>query len=533
MSIQTVLVGLDGATFSILDPLMDDGVMPFLKEFTETGVRAELRSVVPALTPPAWTSLVTGCHPGRHGIFDFFRKDKANDPAVRLLTSRDIGSPTMWSLVNEYALKATILNFPVTFPPTPIDGYLVAGGAMPWRQLRQGCYPANLYDRIKELPGFNARELAMDTRFEEKAIEGCKQNEYEGWVELHTRRERQWYDVFAALMRDTPTEVVAILFDGVDKLQHLCWRFLDPAYAPNQTADWMVRVKDACRAYFRQLDDLIRQIVETAGPDATVILASDHGFGPQVRTFFVNQWLADRGQLAWVDGQGPKASDGSTAGVGQVARHVYSLDWARTTAYAPLPSGNGIHIVRQDVEHPNGVPASEYEAMRARMMEDLMGVVDPISGERVVSRVFTREDIFPGPYVELAPDLTLELTDGGLISILAADAPVISKSEPTGTHRPEGIFIARGPALRRGARISELSILDVAPLILQSLGIPIPADLDGRLPAQALDPESEPVSVRGNRQERAFTEAAADDVGLDAESEREILKRLQALGYVE
>ena len=532
MSIQTVLIGLDGATFSILDMLMDDDVMPFLKEFTDTGVRAPLRSVVPALTPPAWVSLVTGHRPGRHGIFDFFRKESANDPAIRLLTSRDVASRTMWSIANDYGLKATVLNFPISFPAPAIDGYLVAG-SVPWRHLRQGCYPSTLYDRIKELPGFNPRDLVMDMSFEEKAIEGCKQNEYEGWIELHTRRERKWFDVLASLTRDTPTEVVAILFDGVDKLQHLCWRFLDPAYSVDLTADWMVRVKDACRGYFRQLDDLIRQIVEMAGPEATVMLASDHGFGPQVRTFFVNQWLAERGHLAWVDGQAPKATDDKTAGIGQVARHVYMLDWQRTTAYAPLPSGNGIHIVRRDADHPNGVPESEYESVRARLIAGLTAVVDPDSGERVVSRVFTREEIFDGPYVELAPDLTLELADGGLISILASDAAVAPKGEPTGTHRPEGIFIARGPSLRRGARLPELSLLDVAPLMLRCLGIPAPADFDGRLPVEALADAGTPMSAGANRRERELVEAPAADVGLDAESEREILRRLQALGYVE
>ncbi|MCA9869635.1 MAG: alkaline phosphatase family protein, partial [Anaerolineae bacterium] len=90
MTKKTVLVGLDGATFTLLDPFMEQGVMPFLKSFAERGVRAELRSVVPPLTPPAWTTVLTGRSPGHHGIFDFFQADGPGSTAIRLATSGDI-----------------------------------------------------------------------------------------------------------------------------------------------------------------------------------------------------------------------------------------------------------------------------------------------------------------------------------------------------------------------------------------------------------------------------------------------------------
>jgi predicted AlkP superfamily phosphohydrolase/phosphomutase len=110
MTTRTVLIGLDGATFSTLDPLMQAAVMPFLESFVTSGVRAPLRSVIPALTPPAWTSLVTGRSPGQHGIFDFFRKESPHSHRLSLLNSRDVGSETLWSLVNRQGLRATVLN---------------------------------------------------------------------------------------------------------------------------------------------------------------------------------------------------------------------------------------------------------------------------------------------------------------------------------------------------------------------------------------------------------------------------------------
>jgi predicted AlkP superfamily phosphohydrolase/phosphomutase len=533
MTTRAVLLGVDGATFSILDPLMADGVMPFLRSFVNTGVRAPLRSIVPALTPPAWTSLTTGRAPGHHGIFDFFRKETATSPQIRFLTARDVGCPTIFDRASAHGLKTTVLNFPLTFPAPQIEGHVVPGGWMPWRQLPLACRPSTLYARLAQLPGFNPRELAMDMAHEEKAIEGCKRDEYEEWIALHVRREQQWFNVLRYLVQEEPSELVAILFDGVDKLQHLCWRFLDPASAATLSSPWERDVRASCLNYFRTLDGLLEEIVGLVDADATVVVASDHGFGAQVRTFSVNTWLRQQGCLAWQEGNAPRPTESQTLGMGQLARHVFSLDWTRTRAFAPMPSGNGIHIVQSDW-NPAGVPPAEYEAFRARLRQDLLRVTDPITGTRVVSRVWTREEIFAGPFLALAPDLTLELEDGGLISILASDEAVTPRPEPTGTHRPQGVFVARGPALRRNAAVPEISILDVAPLLLQSLELPIPGELDGRLRTELFEgavpaPSAQPAAAAGV----PAAEAAATEPLLDEEAEAEILKRLQALGYVE
>lgn len=532
---RTLLIGLDGASFSILDTLMANGTMPFLATLTAAGTRAPLRSTIPALTPPAWTSLTTGRSPGAHGIFDFFRRDADQSHNIRFLTSHDVGSENVWSLLNRDNMRSTVLNFPLTFPAPHIDGYVVAGGWMPWRQLRLGCYPNDLYDQLKALPGFSPRELAMDMTHEEKALEGCQQDEYAGWISLHIRREEQWFNVARHLMERDPTELTAILFDGVDKLQHLCWRFIDPAYADTLTAPWEREVRDQCQEYFRRIDGLIEKLVGLAGPDATTVITSDHGFGPQVRTFFVNSWLEKHGYLRWTDGAGPQATDGQVTGMGQLARHTFLLDWEHTCAYAPMPSGNGIHIVRRDADHPNAISEDDFDSFRERLIAELCAVRDPDTGEPVVDAVWKRDDIFAGPFIDLAPDLTLELHDGGLVSIMASDEVIKPRPMPTGSHRPEGIFIASGPGIRQGESIAERSILDVAPLLLYSLGAPIPNDLEG----QGYTDVIEPAFLKAHRIERVATEESTQDT-LDSieptwseEEEALMLRRLQALGYVE
>jgi predicted AlkP superfamily phosphohydrolase/phosphomutase len=539
VTVRVLLIGLDGATFRVLDPLMRDGEMPFLRGLVESGARAELRSVIPALTPPAWTSLATGRSPGRHGILDFFRKTAPSSSHIRFLGGDDVSVETVWSIAHRKGLRSTVLNFPVTFPAPRIDGYVVPGW-MPWKQLRAACRPRELYDRLKTLPGFDVRELAMDMGFEEKAIEGCRLEETVDWVELHVRRERQWLKIATTLMEEDPTELVAVLFDGVDKLQHLCWRFIDPTMAGDDDSPEGRRIREACLGYFRELDRILAELVERAGPSARVVIASDHGFGPQSATFFVNEWLERRGHLRWAADRAPQVTEEATLGVGQLARHVYLLDWSHTRAYAPTPSGNGIHIVTASDETPGGVAPEDYEAFRAKLVDELYKLVHPVTGDRLVTRAWTREEVFEGPFLDVAPDLTLELSDGGLVSILDAPAdaaePVIERPLPAGTHRPEGILVVGGDGVSKGARLVERPIVDVASIVLHGLGLEIPADLEGEVPSGLYTfSHLQAAPVRTGEKTRVVGDAPTDEPApeLDAEGEAQIVARLRALGYVD
>ena len=536
MTAKTILVGLDGATFTILDPFMARGVMPFLRDFVAGGVRASLRSVMPPLTPPGWTSLMTGKRPGQHGVFDFFQKEAPESEYFRFTTSEDIRSATIWSLASEHGRRVVVLNFPLTFPPPSVNGYVVPGGWMPWRQLRLGCHPPELFDRLKTLPTFNARELALDMELEEKAIEGCAADEYADWIALHTRRERRWFDILRYLMREEPVDLVGVVFDGVDKLQHLCWRFLDPACRPAGPSDWEREISALCEAYFRQLDEMLAELVGVAGPEASIVLASDHGGGPASDVFYVNAWLEQQGYLAWAGAGTAQTRQAPQLGIRRITNHITELDWDRTIAYAATPSSQGIHIVTRPSGNGGEMSPEKYRQIREELAEALRRVRHPVSGRPMVAEVWTREEAFAGPYQSLAPDLSIVLEDGAAVSILRSDALVKSRSELGGSHRWEGIFLASGPGIRRGATLEELSIVDVAPLVLYCLGVPIPQDMTGRVPVEAFESGElwrRPPQLAASAPPMQAPELGRSGLGLDAEEEATILKRLQALGYVE
>ncbi|HLV02078.1 MAG TPA: alkaline phosphatase family protein, partial [Acidobacteriota bacterium] len=334
---RTLLIGIDGATFHVIDSLIDQGIMPFLGEFCRRGTRSTLRTIIPALTPPAWTSLMTGRPPGHHGVFDFFRLESPESRQIRFATSHDVGCETIWSLASRHGKRVFTLNFPLMYPAPEINGCVIPGW-VPWKLLRFACYPSNLFDRLKEVSGLNPRELAMDIKLEEKATEGCRDDEYDDWIRLHIRREENWLRAFRYLMDQEPFDFGAILFDGVDKLQHLCWRFIDPDLAGNLN-DWEKRIRDLCLDYFRRLDQILEELCQYVDSDGQTYIASDHGFGPTQDLFHINTWLEKNRYLKWADtGSGGHDTQPALLGVGQVARHTYLMDWDKTRAFATTPT---------------------------------------------------------------------------------------------------------------------------------------------------------------------------------------------------
>ncbi len=533
MSTRCLLIGLDGGTFSILDPLMEEGVMPFLKHLTVTGARAELRSVIPPVTPPSWASIMTGRSPGNHGVVDFFTFETPESRYVRFTNSSHVRCETIWSIVSRHGLTATTLNFPVMAPPRPISGCVVPGWVV-WRYLRRYCYPEALYDRLKGLPGFNARELAMDLDLEQKALDGCTQDEQEEWVRMHLRRERQWFEILAYLMRTEPHHLTAIVFDGLDKLQHLFWRLLDPACKPGQCSPREERIRQLCLDYFRQLDELLAKIVASAGAEAYVFIVSDHGFGPSHEIFYVNTWLYQNGYLKWAgDGSG---DHGAPSALGLSLEMLGSIDtlidWSGTSAYARTPSSYGIHVCVAGQRGEEGVPQSEYRMVRQGVVDALRRFSDPKTGESVVTEVWTREEAFPGPMTHLAPDVTFWLRDGGVPSTVKSHVPLSRRPEPVGSHRPEGIFLAYGPGVAKGALLPQLSVLDVTPILLYALGLPIPEDLEGRMRREVFEPSfgrAHPLVMGEPTQPPEIFSSPATE----GEGEEAVIARLKALGYLD
>ena len=539
MGNRTIVIGLDGATFRVLDHLIEEGEMPFLSNCMSNGVRGILESVTPPLTPPAWTTIMTGRSPGNHGIFDFFKYESNNGRFLTLSNSRDIKCETLWSILSRHRLTSASINFAMMAPVRPIAGYLIPGW-VPWRLMKRAFYPAELYDRLKVLPGFNLKELATDVQVDEKAIEGCAPEEYEEWIDMHTRREERWFDILSYIIEEGSCDLVAVVFDGVDKIQHLCWRFLDPSFASQNPLPWEIKVRDKCVDYFRKVDSFIKKAVSLGEPDTNYFIVSDHGFTATTEVLYINTWLNQNGYLEWANGVKGQEVNGKL-GLELNRKQSYLLDWDKTKAYAFTTGSNGICICVAGDRGEQGISPEEYPSFRQELINRLYEIKDPNTGERVITKILTREEAFAGDHMNNAPDLTLTLRDNGFVSIRESDILLEPRPEPLGTHHPDGVFIAWGNDIQQGISLPKISILDVTPTLVYSLGLPVPQDLEGQVVSDIFNKSvaaERPISigestVKPNPFPKSPRNAAADDTSFSPDDEEEIKKKLKALGYME
>ncbi len=526
MSNRVLMIGLDGATFSLLSPLSQEGHLPFLTSLIRKGTVAQLMSTRNPLTPPAWTSMTTGVSPETHGIYDFLRPAFLEDGGVFLKINdrRDNHAETVFSIANRGGKRTTTLNFFGFYPAPPLDGH-VASGFVPWKHLRGGIHPPELFDALRASKDFDYRDLGMDIGEEKKVVQGLDADEHEEWIELQNVRDKAWTDVMCRLLKNDPTDLAAIVLDGPDKIQHLFWRYLDPDCVSGEPGEQTDKITRLVTDFYVRMDDNIRRMVEASGPDTNVIITSDHGFGPTDEIVYINQWLADKGYLQWRDG-------GHGDGRAQLAAdklkdHQAMIDWKRTVAFCPTPSSNAIFI-KPDNGDGTGITPDRYMEFALKLREELLDWKDK-DGKPVLAGLDMNK-MRGRPFVEPCPDITLKLRDGGFVSIISSDETVKPRDLADGTHRPEGIFIASGPAFRQDEQVDPLNLLDIAPLMLTLLGLPVPKNLEGRVPHETLVP-----GIHATKAGVTKAVGAADqDRAEPSEEEREaLLRQMKKLGYMD
>jgi predicted AlkP superfamily phosphohydrolase/phosphomutase len=415
---------MDGAVFAVLDALVAEGVMPNLAKVYAAGHRAVLRSSPTVITPQAWTCMTTGRSPGFHGIYDFVRPERRPEGIFwRVTDSRDNACETIWQYASRKGHQSTVLNFVCTAPPKPLRGHLVPGFVSS-RHLRRSSFPVDLFDRIRQWCDAPLDRLGMDLETERQALQDMPPDQWQPWIMHHIEREQVWFEVMEQLMQHEPSELTAIVFDGVDKIQHLAYRYIDPGLIPRRPDPWEADIIALCRQYFHQLDGFLGRVIERVGPWGRVIVASDHGFTGSHEVVYINKWLSDRGYLRW---RKELAADDKHGLFSQrLADLANAVDLPHTRAYALMPSSNGIYL---------NVSPDEYHSFREQLIGELLAIRGPDGGQ-VITQVKKREEWFPGPFKERAPDLTLSLRDHGLLSVLNADAVVVPRPSVVGTHHP-------------------------------------------------------------------------------------------------
>lgn len=471
-----VIFGIDGATYTLLDPLLAEGHLPNLQRMKERGAWGVLRSTIHPLTPAAWVSMVTGLNPGKHGVYDF-RRRKEGSYAWELVNSRSWSGEALWSILSQHGWRVGVFNVPMTYPPQAVNGFMISGMGAP-RQL-QGCvYPTQL-------------TALLEARFPDYAVDpdvehiGDAQQflaQYAAWLE-------QRIAVLRLLREEHPDlDFLMVVFTEIDRIQHVLWRFLDPSL-PDYHAPQATEIRSRVADMFGQIDNALGEIWEwVAGRGGHLLVVSDHGFGPLLKDVYINKWLVDKGYLALKPGVGFDAP----------GDFFEQVDWERTRAYSFGFFGN-ISLNLHGRE-PRGIvePGREAEQLKQEISRRLGELIDPDTGEQVVDAVYRREQLYSGLQVELAPDLLVVMRDYAYMTRDGFDfvserlmGPPMEHQRSalphSGNHRLEGIVLLAGEGVRPGAAIGQAEIVDVAPTVLQLAGLPLPADVDGQLLAEAFE----------------------------------------------
>ncbi len=536
MAKRVIVIGLDGATFKVIRPLADQGFLPNLDKIMQTGAHAVLESTLPSLSPVAWTSMITGTGPGKHGIYDFVRREaKEGESTMRFTSGADRKVEPIWRYLNRHEKTAAVVNVPMSYPPDAIDGILVSGMDAPHMNCEMTS-PPEFKQRLLSIAPDYGIELAVKREHHKKTAK---------FIDAATKIEAARAKVTLALMDDKDADFIMTVFTSMDRAQHLAMR--DFSHYATQDANPKT---DPVTASYMHADAIIGEVINRLDSEDTLLVVSDHGFARVRRSFSMNKWLMEKGYLILKDIT-PKEQPQKSGLLSKIASRIASItgvnrtgirdrlddtpvlvnvDFSKTKAFS-FGSAPSVFL------NPDVVDADTMWSLADEIRNELAKLIDPETGKPVFLMVKTARDAYIGPYSNAAPHVVPEFQPGYVNEqMLLSDygflepGPFLTSIEgPGGNHEPEGIFMAYGAHIKRG-EFGTFSIVDVMGTACHLLGVPIPQNIDGAVLTDILDDASRQSLPLRFSDELSFVDGG--DAAYSDEEKKEIEDRLKSLGYL-
>jgi len=487
---RSVIFGVDGLTFRILDPLIERGDLPNFRKLRERGCEATLESRYPPLTPAAWTSLSTGLKPAKHGVYDFWEYEQQHtkgESRVAHVQTRRKGGKAIWNILSEYGKQVLVINVPSTYPPEPVNGIMLSGYMTPGSEV-DFTYPLAFKEELyRAVPGYKI-DLDHDDMF------SIKLRGKDGpLIDSTLRMTEERIKLTMYLMQEKPWDFCYVVFVGADRLQHPLW-------------DEIMALDSRVIEYYRLIDHGLGLILEQLEADDTLFVVSDHGFQGAKRFFDINEYLYSKGLLKLANSEERdkarrftdlkhtlekyrllalvrkvKKALKKTGVVTEANVDVYKpvltdVDWQQTRAYVPSFSGFGGGYA--DIFLTDDLDAERIVELCA----DLKQLVDPLTGKPLVEAIYTTEAFGSGPYAPAEPHLLVLAKDGFTFRMNFGNRHLWgTASETRGTHQKDGILFAYGGGIKQGYHAPNAEIYDLVPTVLRSLDLPSPCAFDGRV----------------------------------------------------
>ncbi|HKZ56265.1 MAG TPA: alkaline phosphatase family protein [Thermodesulfovibrionales bacterium] len=567
---EVMVIGLDGATFDLIDPWVKEGRLPNLARCLDKGTRTRLRSTPLSNSAQAWSSFITGKNAGKHGIYDFF-EPKRDDYGIRFINASFRKGNTLWRILSEAGKSVGVINVPITYPAEEINGFIIPGLDAPGVDKDNFSYPSGIVQTLQENAGGYILEAGIWGYIRRGEPHLAVEKLLES-IEVRTRAA-----IF--LLKRYQPDFFMVVFTESDKVQHHFWKYMDPErreseiYADKPYAQAILKV-------YQRIDQSIGELLKETGENSTTFIMSDHGAGPASnKTMFINKWLSGIGLLAY-------ESNGDIVRKGKrVLRQILSvtdevvkkrlsrrmkerllryfpelrnrvdsllslqgIDWSRTYAYS-RENHPAIFINLKGRESSGIVSAGrEYEDVCKKIIKELGKIKCPETNGKVVGRVFRKEEVYSGEELYRAPDIIFEWknhsyvhrpsepgTNNGFLRRLSQEE--LERSEnlirPSGIHRDHGILISFGKHIKNEKGLPETSIMDLAPTILYRSGIPVPSDMDGRVLFEFFEKDFADKNLI--RQTPVNSEIISENktVTYSGNESKSIEERLRGLGYID
>jgi len=408
---RILCLGLDGADHDLVRDLLAQDRLPTIARLAREGAFGPLRSTIPAVTPTAWSSFLTGLNPAGHGIFNFSTNPNRSPQRVESAASR-AGAP-LWRLLGAAGIRSAFVSIPFTYPPEPMDGIVVTGYGGP---TRPEILPAAARERILGAhPDLVTAHHPMAERWWE---------DFDGFTEKLLAHVDEIAGVCRLCLELEPDlGLLAVDFMSSDFAGHLGWHRLDPAHPahdPAHAGDDLVRV-------YQEVDRACGELVEEAarlwGEEPTTLVLSDHGMRPIYWTFHANRWLEEAGYLRYrrrslqplkggplnafakVDQRLARTKRGYARALDLLPlpqprsdRAFADVDFGRTRAYCFATGGQ---IFLGEASGARRDPGVERELAGA-----LAAIRHPDTGDPAFS-VRRKEELYRGPFLDKAPELVI------------------------------------------------------------------------------------------------------------------------------
>lgn len=547
---KVVVIGIDGGTFDLFVPWMEQGHMPTLSLLRKQGASGDLMTTYPPLTCPAWWALSTGKNPGRFGSYHFWQLAPHSHEIRRSKSYGTGANMELWDILNEAGLRCGIVNNPIMFPPAKIRDYAVSGCFASARS--NFTWPAELKQTLDDVAGEGGYELDSLT-CESKSDEGTAAD----CLRILEKRRKVICHLLA--QENRPDFFLAVLTES----DRMCHRLLNRTGKEDALSGKSERL---LLEFFQALDGAIADMAAVMKDDDYLIVMSDHGFGKRDRGFYINEWLRREGYLTlktgsigghwksrvrrrvdsaltrlnlrdYVKAKVPAALLERLAPAGDLegkGESIYDyiqnglIDWPNTKAVA-LQDGL-IYLNTED--RPQGTIrlGDEYEASRGELIEKLGKLTDPDSGKQLSTEVYRREEIYQGGFMAEAPDLFLAIENYSIAAFpnISNDGRLMGSLALAG-HRRNGMVVLVGPGIEAGAPVEPAEIIDLAPTILHIMGVPVPADMDGRILREIFSSDSRLTGGPVYQEPKGRSRKPPED---HSEADTEIHGYLKELGYI-